>query len=601
MGARQTGEVAWPRSRALHSGALDATFDEGAIANLSMRGHELVRLLYVAVRDPAWNTIRAVPVSVQLHDEASTFVVEVWARATSTSLDLEWHLKATGFPDGTLHVNFRAQALRNCAFARIGLCLHFDAEDFKQAQYEASNDTVSWTGRFPGRIHPQYLVDGLHHPCIAPFSSMRIALRPDAGLDIRLEGDQFEMEDQRNWTDATFKAYTTPLALGELHHLRAGDTIQQKLQVALRAPAHPPMPREHPVLATALTPLPRYLPRLGAALFRTGSPPVDPSIGFSHWRLDVRSEADVDPVLNHIQDIHAGKGIELVLHHDAISDHVLEKLLADSLITSTLTRLILLGESESLPSPARVLAIMARTKSIMKNLSVGAGAPEAYADLARDRDDFADVDFVAFPISPQSHVFDTPSIFETLPVQEQVVRQARQRTSRAQVVISPLTFGLQHDPSQADDALPHRDPRIDHVGAAWLASSFGHLALGGAASVSIAPDLWMTKNHQTAFRNLLTILVGLDGARLRPFQIDDPRRAFVFGATRDDATVVFLINPTARLQTVCLAGLNDGNLTEPHETRASGVQPAPLKVGHKTGTTLELHPYQIRILHHRSA
>ena len=30
---------------------------------------------------------------------------------------------------------------------------------------------------------------------------------------IRFEGDLFEMEDQRNWTDASYKTYSTPLRI----------------------------------------------------------------------------------------------------------------------------------------------------------------------------------------------------------------------------------------------------------------------------------------------------------------------------------------------------------------------------------------------------
>ena len=33
---------------------------------------------------------------------------------------------------------------------------------------------------------------------------------PGLSVSCRLEGDTFEMEDQRNWTDASFKTYVRP-------------------------------------------------------------------------------------------------------------------------------------------------------------------------------------------------------------------------------------------------------------------------------------------------------------------------------------------------------------------------------------------------------
>ena len=37
-----------------------------------------------------------------------------------------------------------------------------------------------------------------------------------------MEGDTFEMEDQRNWTDASYKTYVRPLALPWPYTLAGG-------------------------------------------------------------------------------------------------------------------------------------------------------------------------------------------------------------------------------------------------------------------------------------------------------------------------------------------------------------------------------------------
>ncbi|MDO4682208.1 MAG: hypothetical protein Q4B17_05390 [Lautropia sp.] len=604
MHAQQTGTIAWPPRQRLHAGEFEATFDQGDLAHVSLRGHELVRLIYVAVRDPSWNTIPARPMSVQLHADTTHFSVRIRARTTDPHLDLDWHLDVTGFADGNLHLNFQAQAHQDCAFARIGLCLHVDAERFKQAEWVTESDTGTRTGSFPSRIHPQYLVDGIHHPCIAAFSSMRISLAPDTGLDIQLKGDQFEIEDQRNWTDATFKAYTTPLALGELHHLAAGATIQQTLHLSLRAPAQRPAARQGIIRATALAPLARPLPELGAAL--TGPEDLSGSplpIPFAHCRIDIRSEADFHAITRGMKESTRGANrLELVLHPDAMPDQRFEKLLATTADVLALKRLILLGPPESLPSPDRVLAMKATTQSLLGNIPVGAGAPEAYADVARTRNDFGRVDFIAFPISPQHHVFDTQSIFETLPIQAQVARDAGQRTGSGQVIISPLTFGVRPNAFPDDSALPARDERLQRIGTAWLGASIGHLALGGATSVCLAPDLWQSDGKlPLAFTRLLQTLSSLRHAMLRPFQIDSPHQAFIFGATQGLETTIFLVNLSAREQMIQLSGLGEGYFTDCQASASEG--PAPLNISPWPGSDslISLLPYQVRMLRHRPA
>ena len=50
---------------------------------------------------------------------------------------------------------------------------------------------------------------------------------PGLKVNCRMEGDTFEMEDQRNWTDASYKTYVRPLALPWPYLIAKGETIDQ--------------------------------------------------------------------------------------------------------------------------------------------------------------------------------------------------------------------------------------------------------------------------------------------------------------------------------------------------------------------------------------
>ena len=44
-------------------------------------------------------------------------------------------------------------------------------------------------------------------------------------VDLGFAGDIFEMEDQRNWTDASFKTYCRPLSLPRPYRIKAGEEV----------------------------------------------------------------------------------------------------------------------------------------------------------------------------------------------------------------------------------------------------------------------------------------------------------------------------------------------------------------------------------------
>jgi hypothetical protein len=60
---------------------------------------------------------------------------------------------------------------------------------------------------------------------------------PGLRATVRMEGDTFEMEDHRNWTDASFKTYVRPLVLPWPYTLKAGEEVKQSIKVKLSGSA----------------------------------------------------------------------------------------------------------------------------------------------------------------------------------------------------------------------------------------------------------------------------------------------------------------------------------------------------------------------------
>ena len=84
-------------------------------------------------------------------------------------------------------------------------------------------DSGRRTGRgLPRPDRPQAFVDGAYRALFAAFDRLEVELPAGGTLLFEFEGDLWETEDHRNWTDANFKTYSTPIALGRAGAARGG-------------------------------------------------------------------------------------------------------------------------------------------------------------------------------------------------------------------------------------------------------------------------------------------------------------------------------------------------------------------------------------------
>ena len=117
----------------------------------------------------------------------------------------------------------------------------------------------------------QAFVDGAYRALFPAYDRLEVELPAGGRLLLELEGDLWETEDHRNWTDANFKTYSTPIALGRPAPLEAGQERRQRLVIT---PVDVPAGRAtkaRPALGRRADrhPRPRDRPRPGP-----GSPPA---------------------------------------------------------------------------------------------------------------------------------------------------------------------------------------------------------------------------------------------------------------------------------------------------------------------------------------
>jgi hypothetical protein len=215
-----TDESPQPERR-FSAGALTLVLSDGAIRCLSWHGTEVVRGIACPARDANWATYTSVLADekvAQSQDECEISQVRLVAGGA-----LRVNLMFKGRSDGTFIATTEMSACGEFITNRAGFTLLHPLRDVVGTPLSIihPNGSVA-SSRFPLLISPGQIAEGI--------TGLRYCVN---GIDteITFQGEVFEMEDQRNWSDASFKTYCRPLSLPIPYRLSAGEIRRQEIHV----------------------------------------------------------------------------------------------------------------------------------------------------------------------------------------------------------------------------------------------------------------------------------------------------------------------------------------------------------------------------------
>ncbi len=220
--------------RVLRAGPLTLGLQHGQLRRICCGEHELWHGLAFVLRDADWGTPEATlgDLQVQEHAGGATFDMQVQGRF---ELGLAFSLRASGRADGSLHFEVQAVAERDVMVNRLGLCLQHPLSACGARVQVRHVDGRSSVSTFPTLIPPW-----------PPFMGVR-ALRHEwasgCWADAELLGDSFELEDERNNGDASFKTYSRSNMAPRPYCWSAGSVLRQSALLRVEGPAlDPPAP-----------------------------------------------------------------------------------------------------------------------------------------------------------------------------------------------------------------------------------------------------------------------------------------------------------------------------------------------------------------------
>ena len=476
----------------MHIGSWQFELRDDEFADLKFDGQLVLRSVRAVIRDHNWNTADLVidgltddseqnagSVQFAVHSQgfgsqfSGTVRLEILENKATFSLDLEsqgdYLTNRTGFI-----------VLHSPAAAGADLFVEHSAGD--------SNLLA-----FPVAVSPNQPVFDI------------VALQWTQGstvVDVAFAGDVFEMEDQRNWTDASYKTYNRPLERPFPYQVAAGEHVVQSVTVSVESLADQSG-------ADGVLPGPVQIELKSAGKFAqiqvaaSTAPGENPSL--QPVGDTVLVELDLDSS-NWQAALHRVSQTSKQLDLRAITTDVSKlELLATALEDLPQVRVARIAVFDAGTHVASLAGteLLAKLPYFAKNQpQILGGARSHFTELNRNPQSvLAEADAVAFSITPFFHSLSNEQLLESIAMQRLVAKQAVQLASGKPVHVGPISLrprfnnvatGPQPTPSVSDlsegfgaELAGSNDPRQSSPElAAWVIASAAALSVHGIASIT---------------------------------------------------------------------------------------------------------------------
>ncbi|MEM9474942.1 MAG: hypothetical protein AAGA71_06595 [Pseudomonadota bacterium] len=443
--------------RTVACGPLSAVIDGGAIRCISYRGVEVVRGVDCPIRDANWGT--AVQENVREHHEAheGRFRYQRWFSVFGAALDAELDVRIQ--PD-SLRLELILSANQTVETNRAGFTLLHPLDGVAGSPVKVvHSDGTEDASAFPKPImasQPAYDI-----------AALRYAVH-GVSVEIAFSGEVFEMEDQRNWTDASFKTYCRPLALPFPYAIEAGDTVTQSIEINLSgavARAKSPSDRSvslPPLPEVAMVAIPAWLADPDDALLR-----CQPS-ATQLVRLDLGRD-DLAAAVPGMAALSGPLELELIVDDEGDIEAPLAELVSlmqrshiEATSVVAVPRAFLKSYQPSGPWPTgRSIAQALNSAAVhFPGARIGAGMLTNFTEFNRHAPPAGLGDFVTYSTTAIVHAADDRSVFETLEALPFVHESAREIAGGRPLRLGLSSIGMRSNPYGADVA---DNPGLDRL------------------------------------------------------------------------------------------------------------------------------------------
>lgn len=444
-------------------GHLTFALEGTGLRHIRYKGAELIRNVSFLVRDRDWGTLSPEITEVsRLIGE--TLELELSARYQNSEASL---LVSIYISINANFISVRARGVSNAPFEtnRTGFTILHSAECAGCLLEIEHEDGSFESSVFPSLISPWQ-----------PFMGIASLTHYFKGYRIQcdLTGDTFEMEDQRQWGDASFKTYNRPLSLPWPYTIEPQQDIEQSVRIEWQPFETAEVeisdvediwvfPEMALVLsatdATRLTREPDYINVVAPQRLLCH---IDSTLGGLEYQI--KSFALLQKCLPDLV-----YDIELVCSFNSSVDTELEtinSLFISSGLNPDSVMICPSVDRQSTPPGSKwpdcpdLAEIYRVAASVFAGLKRGGGMVSFFPELNRKRPPLQDIQFVSHGLCPIVHAADDVSVMETLDSVPHITRTVRSFIADREYRIGPSTIAMRQNP-YGSKTIPN--PNLDRI------------------------------------------------------------------------------------------------------------------------------------------
>ncbi len=446
----------------------------GDVRRIRFDGVEVLRRVSYPVRDGGWGTCPVVTLAEAVEEGTGRMSYERRFAAVDGRFGGVFRAEVAETGDGArLALSVAIDAPQEVAVNRAGFTLLHPLEGVAGQALTVMHsggrlDATVWPSLI-SPSQPAFDIAGLAHEV----SGVRVA--------IAMTGEVFEMEDQRNWTDASYKTYCRPLALPLPYALGPDAPVRQGVEVRLSGRALPAVSGEAPLRGVVPEVAVAMEPGLAAAVLPF---PVQLRLTPGDAVPDLAGPVQLEIVVNEGLD-----GLEALARDCARLDVVR---------VTALTAPYLKSHQPEGPWPAgpKPMDLVPKLRALFPQAAVGGGVLTNFTEFNRCPPDPALVDFATWGGTAVVHAADDLSVIETLGALEAVFASGHALAGGKPLHLGLFSIGMRSNPYAAECvanpaldriAMVRDDPRqVGRFAACFAVGVLAAAVAGNVASLALA-------------------------------------------------------------------------------------------------------------------
>jgi hypothetical protein len=466
----------------LKAGPYSLEYSEASLWNICLGDEEVIRRIYLVFQDINWTSRPFKIIKEEWNRRESSFLGRIEVQGTHDAKNFFATIEITGSELGQISFSFTGKSSTDFMRNRFGLCLLHPIKELsgRDCTLSKADGSIS-ESNFPLQISPEQPFNNL--------TGISHKLKNGSRAIVKFSGEIFETEDHRNWSDASYKTYCTPISIPFPALVENQKVLHQRIEVSLEGYSdflNSELRKPNVItVSNEIGQLPKIGICLGDGLKALSFEEHEgfDLLGIEHFRLSIKEmEGSHTRILSALELAKRFElSLDLALHVDSVDQlSELNKKLGDQ--KDLIRSFAVFSKDEKVTSEK---LMKAARELVGKSAALVGGTDLYFTELNRNRECIDYLDEISFSLNPQVHSFDDRTIFQNAATQEVIGVNAKLICQGKPVTIAPITLLPRYNPNatapEQDVSNTSLPKSVDARQKTWVAEAWTALSLKAIA------------------------------------------------------------------------------------------------------------------------